>query len=273
MSTTASAAAASAARITTTRRPRIGLSTYRDHVSWGPWAHEAAALPTTYVDCVAASGGLPLLLPPSGDAVLGYQSYAGQEASLAAEAVAVLDGLVISGGADVDPALYDEPRHAESGEPQVLRDKWELALLAAALDRDIPVLAICRGAQLLNVAYGGSLIQHLPEQEGAEDHRGGSGVYRKMPVTLDPAALPGTVLGPNSTVSCYHHQAIARLGKGLTVTGRAADGTIEAVLDESRAFAVGVQWHPERDHELRLFTALVEAADRVGQSEKVIAHP
>jgi putative glutamine amidotransferase len=273
LSTTASAAAASAPRITTTRRPRIGLSTYRDHVSWGPWAHEAAALPTTYVDCVAASGGLPLLLPPSGDAVLGYQSYAGQEASLAAEAVAVLDGLVISGGADVDPALYDEPRHAESGEPQVLRDKWELALLAAALDRDIPVLAICRGAQLLNVAYGGSLIQHLPEQEGAEDHRGGSGVYRKMPVTLDPAALPGTVLGPSSTVSCYHHQAIARLGKGLTVTGRAADGTIEAVLDESRAFAVGVQWHPERDHELRLFTALVEAADRVGQSEKVSAQP
>ena len=134
------------------RRPRIGLSTYRDHVSWGPWAHEAAALPTTYVDCVAASGGLPLLLPPSGDAVLGYQSYAGQEASLAAEAVAVLDGLVLTGGGDVDPAYYDEPRHAEAGEPQAPRDTWELALLAAALDRDIPVLAICRGAQLFNVA-------------------------------------------------------------------------------------------------------------------------
>ena len=258
---------------TTSRRPRIGLSTYRDHVSWGPWAHEAAALPTTYVDCVAASGGLPLLLPPSGDAVLGHQSYAGQEASLAAEAIAILDGLVITGGADVDPALYDEPVHAETGEPQLLRDKWELALLAAALDRDIPVLAICRGAQLMNVAYGGSLIQHLPAREGAEDHRGGSGVYRKMPITLDPAALPGTVLGPSSTVSCYHHQAIARLGKGLTVTGRAQDGTIEAVVDEDRAFAVGVQWHPERDRELRLFTAFVEAAERVGQSEKATATP
>ena len=279
MSATTSSAAAATTSATESatgtgapRRPRIGLSTYRDHVSWGPWAHEAAALPTTYVDCVAASGGLPLLLAPSGDAVLGYQSYAGQEASLAAEAVAVLDGLVLTGGGDVDPAHYDEPRHAEAGEPQGPRDTWELALLAAALDRDIPVLAICRGAQVMNVAYGGSLIQHLPEQPGADDHRGGSGLYRKMPVTLDPAALPGTVLGPSSTVSCYHHQAIDRLGKGLTVTGRAADGTIEAVVDEARAFAVGVQWHPERDHELRLFAALVEAADRVGQSEKAIAH-
>ena len=240
-----------------TRRPRIGLSTYRDHVSWGPWAHEAAALPTTYVDCVAASGGLPLLLPPSGDAVLGYQAYAGQEASLAVEAVAVLDGLVLSGGADVDPARYDEPAHAETGEPQVQRDTWELALLAAALERDIPVLAICRGAQLLNVAHGGTLIQHLPELPGAEDHRGGAGVYRKMPVTLDPEALPGSVLGPSGEVSCYHHQAIGKLGDGLTVTGRAADGTIEAVTVDGRAFAVGVQWHPERDRELRLFTALV----------------
>jgi putative glutamine amidotransferase len=252
--------------VSATNRPRIGISTYRDPVSWGPWAHEAAALPTTYVDCVAAAGGLPLLLPPSGDEVLGYEAYAGQEASLAVDAVAVLDGLVISGGPDVDPARYDEPAHAETGKPRVQRDAWELALLAAALERDIPVLAICRGAQVLNVAFGGSLIQHLPEQEGAEDHRGGAGVYRKMPVALDPAALPGTVLGPNTTVSCYHHQAIGRLGEGLTVTGRASDdGVIEAFVVEGHAFAVAVQWHPERDHELRLFAALVEAAGGVGR--------
>ena len=235
------------APVNTSGRPKIGISTYRDPVSWGPWAHEAAALPTTYVDCVAQAGGLPLLLPPT-DADL---------SALAVEAVAVLDGLVLSGGADVDPARYGEPPHAETGEPQAGRDAWELALLAAALNRDIPVLAICRGAQLLNVAYGGTLIQHLPELPGAEDHRGGAGVYRKIPVSLDPEALPGSVLGASGEVSCYHHQAIDKLGDGLTVTGRAADGTIEAVIVDGRAFAVGVQWHPERDRELRLFTALV----------------
>jgi anthranilate synthase component 2/putative glutamine amidotransferase len=233
--------------VSTPTRPKIGISTYRDPVSWGPWAHEAAALPTTYVDCVAQAGGLPLLLPPT-DADL---------SALAVDAVAVLDGLVLSGGTDVDPARYDEPAHAETGEPQAGRDAWELALLAAALERDIPVLAICRGAQLLNVAQGGTLIQHLPEVPGAEDHRAGPGVYRKMPITLDPEALPGSVLGRTGEVSCYHHQAIGKLGDGLTVTGRAADGTIEAVTVDGRAFAVGVQWHPERDHELRLFTALV----------------
>ena len=233
-------------------RPKIGISTYRDPVSWGPWAHEAAALPTTYVDCVAEAGGLPLLLPPTGSDL----------DERAVDTVGLLDGLVISGGPDVDPALYGESAHDETGEPQTGRDAWELALLAAALDRDIPVLAICRGAQLFNVAYGGTLIQHLPEQPGAEDHRGGSGVYRKMPVELDPETLPGTVLGPSSTVSCYHHQAIDKLGDGLTVTGRAADGTIEAVVADGHAFAVGVQWHPERDHELRLFTALVEESSK-----------
>lgn len=233
-----------------TKRALIGISTYRDHVSWGPWAHEAAALPTTYVDCVAEAGGLPLLLPPAGSDL----------DERAVESVGILDGLVISGGPDVDPALYGEPAHGETGEPQPRRDAWELALLSAALDRDIPVLAICRGAQLFNVAYGGTLIQHLPEQPDAEDHRGGSGVYRKMPVELDSETLPGSVLGPSTTVSCYHHQAIAKLGDGLTVTGRAADGTIEAVVADGRAFAVGVQWHPERDHELRLFTALVRSS-------------
>lgn len=230
-------------------RPRIGVSMYREQASWGVWNQDAVVLPATYVDCVAASGGIPLLLPPSSDV----------SADLAADTVAGLDGLVLTGGPDMDPARYDEPPHAETGPPRVQRDTWELALLAAALDLDIPVLGICRGAQLFNVAFGGTLIQHLPEEPGATDHRGGVAVFRSTRVDLDSAALPGSVLGASTDVSCYHHQAIARLGKGLSVTGRAPDGTIEAVVVDGPAFAVGVQWHPEQDRELRLFTALIES--------------
>ena len=228
-------------------RPRIGISTYREHASWGVWNQDAVVLPSTYADCVAEAGGIPLLLPPTSDV----------SAELAAATVAALDGLVISGGPDVDPARYDQPPHVETGAPRAERDAWELALLAAALDRDIPVLGICRGAQLFNVHFGGTLIQHLPEEPGAVDHRGGTAVFGTTRVELDPATLPGSVLGADIDVSCYHHQAIAKLGAGLTVTGRAPDGTIEAVAADGRAFAVGVQWHPEQDRELRLFSALV----------------
>jgi anthranilate synthase component 2/putative glutamine amidotransferase len=223
---------------------RIGISTYRETTSWGIWQRDAATLPTTYVDCIAAAGGIPLLLPPIDDI------------NVAKQVVEALDGLVISGGPDVDPALYDEPAHATTDEPRVQRDAWELALLQAALERDIPVLGICRGAQLFNVAYGGSLIQHM------EGHRVVPAVFKGTQVELDPEALPGSILGPSVTVSCYHHQAIDRLGDGLTVTGRADDGTIEAVVAEDKSFAVGVQWHPEQDRELRLFAALVQAAKR-----------
>lgn len=225
-------------------KPIIGISTYRERASWGIWKQDAAVLPATYVDCVAAAGGLPLLLPPIDDA------------SYAADVVARLDGLLISGGPDVDPARYDEAPHENTDEPRVQRDAWELALLAAALDGDIPVLGICRGAQLLNVLYGGSLIQHI------EDHKAGIAVFGSTQVTLDPTELPGSVLGAGANVSCYHHQAIDRLGDGLIVTGRAPDGRIEAVVAPEQAFAVGVQWHPEQDRELRLFAAFVEASEK-----------
>ena len=233
---------------TRNRRPRIGLSTYREEVTWGVWQQDAAALPGNYFDCVAASGGLPLLLPPT--------EYA-TDPGYVAETVAALDGLVITGGPDVDPARYNEQPQEKTDKPRVQRDAWELALLSAALERDIPVLAICRGAQLLNVLYGGSLFQHI------EDHKGSAAVYRSTQVTLDPASLPGSILGPSVAVSCYHHQAIDRLGDGLAVTGRAPDGRIEAVVASDRTFVVGVQWHPEEDRELRLFGAFVENAGKV----------
>lgn len=231
-------------------RPRIGVSTYREQAAWGAWDLDAALLPSTYVDCVAAAGGIPLLLAPIDDT------------DAAAESVAALDGLILTGGPDLDPARYGERPHPETGAPRTRRDAWEFALLAAALNRDVPVLGVCRGAQLLNVAHGGTLIQHLPQAPGAVDHRGGPAVFAATRVTLDPGALPGSVLGPFAEVSCYHHQALARLGAGLTVTGRAPDGTVESVAVEGRDFAVGVQWHPETDRELRLFAALVEAAAR-----------
>ncbi|HET9168177.1 MAG TPA: gamma-glutamyl-gamma-aminobutyrate hydrolase family protein [Actinospica sp.] len=225
-------------------KPRIGISAYRETAAWGVWKQDAATLPATYVDCVAAAGGIPLLLPPIDDT------------SLAAEAVETLDGLVISGGPDVDPARYDEPPHEKTDQPRVQRDAWELALLAAALERDLPVLGICRGAQLFNVHFGGSLNQHI------EGHKAGPAVFERTPVSLDVEELPGSILGDAVTVSCYHHQALGRLGDGLTVTGRAPDGTIEAVAVNGRAFAVGVQWHPEHDRELRLFAALIEQSEK-----------
>lgn len=232
-------------------RPRIGVSTYREQAAWGVWHCDAAVLPYPYVDCVAATGGLPLLLAPIDAADLD---------AVAAQAVAALDGLVLTGGPDVDPAAYGEASHPETGTPRGQRDAWELALLSAALEQEVPVLGVCRGAQLFNIAHGGTLIQHLPEAPGATDHRAAVARYRTTRVALRPDALPGSVLGADVDVSCYHHQAIAVLGKGLSVTGHAPDGTVEAVVIDGRDFAVGVQWHPETDRELRLFAALVDAA-------------
>ena len=242
-----------------TELPLIGISTYREQASWGVWDVDAAVLPYNYVDCVAEAGGVPLLLPPIRNNRPEQVVAAGMRRP-AAQLVGNLDALIVSGGPDANPALYGELPHTEAGLPRDQRDEWELALLAAALDRDIPVLAICRGAQLLNIAIGGSLHQHLPKVSGAVDHRAGTAVYASTRVTLAPESLPGSVLGPSINVSCYHHQAIAKLGAGLAVTGRAPDGTVEAVSVDGRAFAVGVQWHPEVDRELRLFAALVEAA-------------
>jgi putative glutamine amidotransferase len=242
--------------------PRIGISTYRERAAWGVWNLDAAVLPYAYVECVAAAGAVPVLLAPLEDA---------QQA--AARALEAVDALVLSGGPDVDPARYGGQPHPETGAPYPQRDAWELALLSAALERDVPVLGICRGAQLLNVLQGGTLIQHLPDEPGTADHRAGPAAYGTTRVALDPDRLPGRALGPAVDVSCYHHQAIGLLGSGLTVTGHAPDGTIEAVVVAGRAFAVGVQWHPEQDRELRLFTALIKAADRVGQSKKEPAYP
>jgi putative glutamine amidotransferase len=188
-------------------------------------------------------------------------------AQLAAACVAPLHALVLAGGPDIDPVRYAAQPQPATTETRAERDAWELALLDAALKRDIPVLGICRGLQLLNVARGGTLHQHLPDAVGHDGHRPAPAEYGPVEIALAPDALPGALLGRRITVPCYHHQSIDNVGDGLTVTGRALDGTIEAAQLDGRAFVVGVQWHPEQDTDRRLFDALIAAA-HAGATEK-----
>ncbi|GAB3955944.1 gamma-glutamyl-gamma-aminobutyrate hydrolase family protein [Micromonospora vulcania] len=194
---------------------------------------------------VTAAGGRAVVLPPDDedDGVL-----------------AVLDGLLLAGGADVGPGRYGQPADPRT-EYRPDRDAGELTLLAGALASDLPVLGVCRGMQLLAVAYGGTLHQHLPDVVGHEAHRPAPGVYGAHPVRFAPGSLAATVLVGVDRVNSYHHQAIADPGR-LAVTGWAADGVIEAVEDPSRPFVLGVQWHPENELDPRPITALVGAARR-----------
>jgi gamma-glutamyl-gamma-aminobutyrate hydrolase PuuD len=226
-------------------RPLIGLTAYGERAAFGVWDLDAVLLPRSYSDMVVAAGGVPVLLPPVPEA---------------AAAVDRLDGVVLSGGADIGSDRYGAPPHPRAGSPRPDRDETELSVLARALDRDIPVLGVCRGAQLLNVALGGTLVQHLPDTVGHHGHNPRPGVFGTVTVELEPAGRVGALLGPRVRAQCHHHQAIDRLADGLLVTGRAAvDGTVEAVELAGRGFVIGVQWHPEQD-DLRLFGALVAAA-------------
>jgi len=232
------------------------LSTYRQEAAWGAWKSEAVLLDHKYVDRVTAAGGIPVLLPQSGGA---------QEATAVVGAVA---GLILVGGADLDPARYRAARDSRTNGVQPERDEWEAQLLAAALAADVPYLGICRGAQLLNVVRGGTLRQHLPELVGHDGHRPAPGTYGTVRVETDPGMLPGTVLDRSIEVFCSHHQAVDELGAGLVATAWHSDGTIEAVCLPERRFAVGVQWHPEAGQDLRLFQALVNAATPSGSETR-----
>ena len=232
--------------------PIVGITTYLEQARTGVWDVRSAVLPQVYLDSVTTAGGIAVLLPPQEptpeavDRVLG-----------------ALDALVLSGGADVDPGLYGQNRHEQTSEPRVDRDAWELALLRGAIERDLPFLAICRGAQLMNVALGGTLHQHLPEVVGTERYQPGGGVFGAVDVTVTGPSLLADVLGGEAaglTVQCYHHQALDRVARGLTVTATTEDGVIEAVEMPAARFGVGVQWHPEEDAaDGRLFAALVAA--------------
>jgi gamma-glutamyl-gamma-aminobutyrate hydrolase PuuD len=224
----------------------IGITSYAQDARWGVWHLPAALVPLAYVDAVERAGGRALLVPPAEDDV---------EQTLDA-----LDGIVFSGGADVDPARYGAEAHPETDTPQARRDAGELALLTAALERDMPTLAICRGFQLLNVARGGDLVQHLPERVGNDDHKQVPGEFAVHPVEIRDGSRLAGIVGAGSQVTSHHHQALGQVGAGLVETAWTADGTLEAVEDPSLRFAIGVQWHPEAGEDAALFEALVEQA-------------
>jgi putative glutamine amidotransferase len=226
-------------------RPVIGITTYAEEAAWGVWKVPAALIPLEYVDAVERAGGRPVLIPPSEQGV--------------EETLDALDAIVFSGGADLDPASYGAEAHPATDRPQARRDAGELALLTAALERDLPTLAICRGIQLLNVARGGDLVQHLPERVGSESHREVPGTFSAHPVEVDSTSRLASAVGASREVMSHHHQSLGRVGSGLVETAWASDGTIEAVEDPSRRFAVGVQWHPEMSED-GLFAKLVEEA-------------
>lgn len=241
------------------RRPVIGITTYVEPARWGSWDREAALLPHSYVAAVVAAGGAPVLLPPVPDG--------------AEDVVGTLDGLLISGGADVDPALYGQDAHAATDRPRTDRDSWESDLLRLALDRHLPVLAVCRGLQVLNVAMGGTLHQHLPEVCGHDGHRPVPGTYGSSDVALEPGTRIAGMIGEAAVVPCHHHQAVDRVADGLVVSGRAADGTVEAMeLVDPGRWVVAVQWHPEDSADGRLFDALVAEARRSGGSSGGLGH-
>lgn len=232
--------------------PRIGITTYLERSAFTIWDIPSAVLPREYVDAVVRSGGVPVLLPPV-------------PPDLAPAALRGLDGLLLSGGADVDPARYGEPAHPETGGLRPDRDGFEFALLRAALAADVPVLGVCRGAQVLNAALGGTLDQHVPDTVGHDGHRPELGVFGQHIVRLDSGSAVGALLGREVKVRCHHHQALGRVADGLRVAGRAEDGTVEAVEAPGAGFVLGVQWHPEHEPgDDRLVAALVRAAGERG---------
>jgi anthranilate synthase component 2/putative glutamine amidotransferase len=173
----------------------------------------------------------------------------------------LLDGLVIAGGCDVDPSTYDATRHPETLDTRPGRDEHEKSLINGALDRDLPLLAICRGLQMLNVTLGGTLQQHLPDVVAHDEHRPSPAVFGTTEVKIEPDTLTGRLFGDRTSVRCYHHQALDVVAPGLRVTARAGDGTVEAAEVDGHDFALGVQWHPEENpDDLRLFTALIAAS-------------
>jgi len=229
-------------------RPLIGLSTYREQASWGVWSTSADLLPSDYARAVEAAGGIAVLLPPT-------QPYA----EAAREVVRRLDGLIIAGGADVDPERYAAPAHARTGGPRKDRDAWELALLDAATEPSTPTLGICRGMQVMAVHDGGTLDQHVPDLVENQEHSPGGDVYGRTGIRVAEGSRLSSLLTGTPPVACHHHQSV-REHPGFTAVAWAQDGLLEAMEDPDHRFRLAVQWHPEVDADQGLFRGLVEAA-------------
>jgi putative glutamine amidotransferase len=236
-------------------RPVIGICTALERARWGMWDQEAVLLSRSYVQVVQSAGAMALMLPPD-ESLLEDPN----------EALDLLDGLMLAGGADIDPASYGEPTHPETLDTVPERDRFEIALVRAAVERDLPVFGICRGMQLINVAYGGTLLQHLPESFGHHEHLKVVGSFdgADHDVELVEGSLAARAAGETRhATKSHHHQGIDRLGEELQVSGRAVmDGLPEAIEMPGRRFVLGVQWHPEADEASRVVGALVAEAER-----------
>ena len=233
-------------------KPVIGLTTYLEQAKTGIWDVPAAFLPKVYFEAVNRAGGIAVLLPPQP-----------VDANVAARVLDGLEGLIITGGKDVDPARYGQEPHPATDEPRRDRDAWEDALLTAAIERELPFLGICRGAQVLNVALGGTLHQHLPDVLGTTRYNAGGGTFTENMVAVEASTRLAAVLSGTDSldIKSYHHQAIDVLADGLVVSARSDDGTVQAVELEAVPFGLAVQWHPEENpDDIRLFEGLVDAA-------------
>ncbi|WP_283136857.1 gamma-glutamyl-gamma-aminobutyrate hydrolase family protein [Rhizohabitans arisaemae] len=226
-------------------RPLIGITAYLEAARWGNWLREAVLSPPAYANAVEKAGGAPVLLPPLGTGLLD-------------DYVRGLDGLVLAGGVELDATLYHETHDDRVDDPQPHRDRFELALARAAVKAGLPTLAISRGMHVLNVALGGSLIGWLPDVVHHENH--GTGAAAPHDIQISVSSRVGKALGDRAEITLGHRQALKRLGTGLIAVAWAPDQIVEGVELQGHPFCVGVQWHPERDGDLRLYKALVEAA-------------
>jgi putative glutamine amidotransferase len=235
------------------RRPVIGICTPLEHAQWSVWDQQAALLPTNYLDAVRRAGGFALLLAPDPELVENPD-----------EALDLIDGLMLAGGADIDPAAYGAEPHPMTVGTVPERDAFEVALVRRAIERDLPVLGICRGMQLLNVARGGTLRQHLPDELGHEQHRKVKGTFvgSDHDVELTPGTLAAQAAGEQlHGTKSHHHQGVGELGEGLLVSGRAPfDDLPEAIELPGACFVLGVEWHPEADDASRVIESFVAAA-------------
>jgi putative glutamine amidotransferase len=237
--------------------PLIGVSTYYAEAAWASWNRPASVVPANYFELVAQAGGRPLLLPPLRD----------ERCVGASEVTKVLDGLLLIGGGDLDPGSYGQTGHDETSGVDRSRDDWERALLDEALERDLPVLAVCRGHQVLNVHLGGTLHQHVPDVVGHLGHQPAFGEFGEIVVETVAGTRTASIFGPRARVLCSHHQGIDLVAPGLVVSAHAAAADdaelIEAVELPGPTFVVGLQWHPEEQGDERPFRALVRASQRV----------
>lgn len=231
--------------------PTIGIAAAVERARWSHWDDEVALVPSTYVAAVQLAGGLPLILPPDDEV-----------AEKPDELLDKLDALILTGGSDVDPASYGAVASPHTGATRPERDRFELALAYGAMERGLPLLGICRGGQMVNVACGGTLIQHLPDVVGDDHHLETPGTFSEHEVELESGSLAARAAGADRiTVRSHHHQAVGELGEGLEATGHALpDAIVEAVEQPGHAFTLGVLWHPEADERSKIVAALVRAA-------------